>query len=366
MWHTSLVGAGSLRPGRLLCVWVMLFAGVQSSYATQAKVNQSSSTNPSPHVSLSEAKAFLDRGDVSEAERSVRAYLADNPASGPGHSLLGLILFRKIQASVPADAKPGPADAPFHVVDPKFRDELAKASLAEFTEGAKYAKPSAFDLKIVALDYVLLGSYPDASKWLERSVEWDPQDAEAWYYLGRAKYTENRFDEAITAFNKCLALDPRNVKAESNLGLSFAGKNQMPEAFAAFHKAIEWQADLPHKNPEPYIDIGDLLIQQGQAQEAIPFLQQAIHIDNRESRAHEKLGSAYLALEQLHPAQLEFEAAIVLEPEIARLHYLLGTTYRKQGLRDEANVEFKRFETLKANPNQGSQPRIELPKHPEP
>ena len=366
MFHPPMLRVIPFRRDHFLWVPVILFALVLPPGARRTEANQSSNGNLSPHVSLSEAKAFLDQGNVSDAERSARAYLSDNPSSGSGHFLLGLILFRKIQASAPTNVTSGPADAPVHVLDPKFRDEQARASLAEFTEGAKYAKPSAFDLKIVALDYVLLGSYSDASKWLERSVEWDPQDSEAWYYLGRAKYTENRFDEAIQAFNKCLALDPHNVKAESNLGLSYAGQNHVAEAQAAFHQAIDWQADLPHKNPEPYIDLGDLLVQQGQAQEAVSFLLQAIQVDNRESRAHEKLGSAYLALDKLHLAQIEFEAAIALEPEIARLHYLLGTAYRKQGLRDKANVEFKRFEALKANPNRGLQLGTEMPKRPEP
>ena len=365
MFHPPMLRVIPFRRDHFLWVPVILFALVLSPGALRMEANQSSNGNLSPHVSLSEAKAFLDQGNVSDAERSARAYLSDNPSSGSGHFLLGLILFRKVQASAQANATSGPADAPVHVVDPKFRDEEAKASLAEFTEGAKYAKPSAFDLKIVALDYVLLGSYSDASKWLERSVEWDPQDSEAWYYLGRAKYTENRFDEAIRAFNKCLALDPHNVKAKSNLGLSYAGQNHLAEAQAAFHLAIDWQADLLHKDPEPYIDLGDLLLQQGQAQEAVSFLLQAIHVDNRESRAHEKLGSAYLALDKLHLAQTEFEAAIALEPEVARFHYLLGTAYRKQGLRDEANKEFKRFEALKTNPNSGPQPGVVLPKRPE-
>src|SRR2546430_10395142 len=41
--------------------------------------------------------------------------------------------------------------------DAKDRDEKAKASLAEFTAGAKYSAPIAADLKVVAFDYVLLG-----------------------------------------------------------------------------------------------------------------------------------------------------------------------------------------------------------------
>jgi len=39
-----------------------------------------------------------------------------------------------------------------------FQEAAAKDSLAEFTEAAKFRKPTAFDLKIVALDYVVLAT----------------------------------------------------------------------------------------------------------------------------------------------------------------------------------------------------------------
>src|SRR5256886_16087693 len=105
--------------------------------------------------------------------------------------------------------------------DAKDRDEKAKASLAESTAGAKYSAPIAADLKVVAFDYVLLGDYLDADKWLTKMLEWTPDDAQGWYYLGRTKYSENRFAEAISAFEQCLKVDPKNVKAEDNLGLSY-------------------------------------------------------------------------------------------------------------------------------------------------
>jgi cytochrome c-type biogenesis protein CcmH/NrfG len=52
----------------------------------------------------------------------------------------------------------------------------------------KWPDPSAADL------------YPDADKWLTKMLEWAPNDSEGWYYLGRTKYNENRFAEAIRAF----------------------------------------------------------------------------------------------------------------------------------------------------------------------
>src|SRR5215467_380866 len=104
MCRPFLVRVISARPGHLLWVAVILFAPVLSFYARSAQENQSSNDTPASIKSLSVAKAFLDQGKVNEAERSVRAYLNDNAASGPGHFLLGLILFRKILASAPANA----------------------------------------------------------------------------------------------------------------------------------------------------------------------------------------------------------------------------------------------------------------------
>ena len=74
---------------------------------------------------------------------------------------------------------------------------------------------------MVAVDYVLLGDFLDADRWLTKALSWNPSDADGWYYLGRTKYNENRFSEAIDAFQSCLKLDTHNVKAEDNLGLSY-------------------------------------------------------------------------------------------------------------------------------------------------
>ena len=297
---------------------------------------------------LRDARSLLAQDRLPEAENAVRHYLAEHNASADGHFLLGLILFRKIRAeAMERVAAFEHDDSASERSAQQFREENAKASLAEYTEGAKYRKPTASDLKVVALDYVLLGSYANASKWLALSVEEDPNDAEAWYFLGRAKYTENRFEEAIRAFERCLALEHRNVKAQSNLGLSYVGLNRVPEAQAAFLKAIEWQADAPRKDPEAYIGMGDLLVQQNRAAEAVPYLQQAVQIAPRESRAREKLGSAYLNLNQLAAAQDQVQSAIAFDPRSPSLHYLLGSIYRKQGQQEKAKAEFERFQTLK-------------------
>ncbi len=297
-------------------------------------------------AALVDAKSRLEQGAANDAERVLRAYLAKDPSSADAHFLLGLALFKQIQEIAVAptlgtDSVKHPTRSTAH-----FREEKAKASLAEFTAGARYRAPSAFDLKIVALDYVLLGDYPDADKWLTKMLEWAPNDSEGWYYLGRTKYNENRFEEAVSAFQQSLKLAPKNVKTQDNLGLAYAGLARVSDAVAAYHTAMEWQKDAPVKNPGPFIDLADLLLDQNRPEEAIPYLRDAIQITPQDSKAHELLGKAYARLNRLPEAQAELEKAAELAPQNANLPCMLGPIYRKQGLTEKAKLEVDRCASL--------------------
>jgi Flp pilus assembly protein TadD len=326
------------------------------------------STDPAQDP-LSEAKSLFEHAKFSEADRAVRHYLKDHPDSAEGHFLLGHILFREIQAHAMLETQlqpqahgpmggvktlgRTPSDAP----DLNRAAEMAKASLEEFTAGARFHNPSAADLKIVAFDYVLLGDYSDADKWLGKMLEWAPNDSEGWYYLGRTKYNENRFAEAIEAFERCLRLDPKNVKAEDNLGLSFAGLGRNDEAAAAYKQAIAWQEQSLLKNPGPYIDLGSLLIDQNRPLDAVPYLLRAIEIAPPESRTHELLGKAYTRVEDFPKAQTELEKAIELSPQTPNLHCMIAPVYRKQGLAEKAKTEYERCAALTGTHSTPETPR---------
>jgi tetratricopeptide (TPR) repeat protein len=291
---------------------------------------------------------------LSEAERAVRQYLAKEPKSAEGHFLLGYILFREIQARASQEESAGEVRG--HNPDDKlskFSDKQARASLAEFTEGAKYHPANAFDLKVVALDYVLLRDFVDAEKWLTRSLEWNPKDSEAWYYLGRTKYNLQRFREAIRAFDHCLELDPKNVQAEDNVGLSYVGLLQTDEAIAAFRTAIAWQAHSKIKDPGPFLDLGSFLLDQNRVEEAVPYFLQAVAISPQDPAAHGELGKAYFRLKQLAKAQTEMERAVELAPRNAPFHYVLGQIYQKEGLKEKAKLEFDRTAALTAPDSAG-------------
>jgi tetratricopeptide (TPR) repeat protein len=223
------------------------------------------------NVELAKARELLEELKLDEAEGLVRKYIEQHPGDSDGYCLLGLTLFRRVQSIARSNGVfLAPGEAPSAAIDSKKRDTTIRESLAAYTEGAKYGKPSADDLKIVSLDFVLLGDYTSADKWLSLALEWNPADADGWYYLGRTKYNENRFDEAIQAFQKCLALRPRYTLAANGVGLSYEGLNRIADALSWYQNAISWQESSEKKSPEPYVDLGDLLAQQARFEEAVP------------------------------------------------------------------------------------------------
>ena len=196
------------------------------------------------------------------------------------------------------------------------------------------------------MDYALLHAYADADKWMTEATALKPDNALYWYYLGRTKYNENRYKEAVDIFDRCLKLRPGYVRAEYNLGLSYEGESLDDKAEAAYETAISWQKDTANEDPQPYLDLGVLLAKQGRLKQAISNLQKAIELDPRNPKIHEQTGRIYEQLHDLGKAQVELEAAVALAPKVAPLHFELGRIYQKEGMSTRAKVEFARCTAL--------------------
>jgi tetratricopeptide (TPR) repeat protein len=265
------------------------------------------------------AKSLVHLEDFAGAEKALRSYISSHRDSADALYMLGFVLNRENR----------PAE-----------------SLASYTKAAAITAPTADDLKIVGLDYVLLDDYPDAIKWLEKAVELDRTNKNAWYYLGRAYYTRFRLIEARKAFLAVLDLDPRDAKAENNLGLIFESDAQPSAAMEAYRQAITWQEQNPHPSEQPYVNLGNLLMQQGRTTEAIGPLEKAVALGPDNALCRLTLGVAYLRSGQMRDAQRELERATELEPSNAVAHYQLGRLYKEIHDPKRAKAEFDRTAEL--------------------
>ena len=266
-------------------------------------------------------KSYSHLQKFPQAEDALRRYIASNPSSADGLYLLGYVL---------------------------QRENKPKESLEIYTQAASITPPTGDDLKIVALDYVLLNDTPEAVHWLERAVAMDPGNKEAWYFLGRGYYTQSRIPDARKAFEKVLEIDPHDSKAENNLGLIYDSEAKPDEALAAYRKAIEWQRNDPHPSEQPYLNLGNLLMILERTEEAIPPLEKAAQIAPKNAQCLSKLGTAYLRAGRLTEAQKKLEESIQLDPNDAAAHYQLGRYYKQIKNLDAAKREFNRVAQIQS------------------
>jgi len=309
---------------------------IDRRFLTLAILYAASALGQQPASPLAAERALLADGKLADAEAALHSYLNVAPSSAEAHFLLGYVL---------------------------FRDHKAKESLAEFTAGAKFQRPTAADLKIVASDYVMLGDYADADKWFSEVVTESPNDADAWYLLGRTKYNENEFVEAVSSFERALTLHPKYVEAENNLGLSWRELNDFNKAQVAFETAIDWQGASP-TDAQPFLNLGTLLADRKDLDKAMPYLAKADALSPGNPKIHEELSDVYAAQKNLPKAQGELEQAIALAPNTSALHFKLGRILREEGLRDRALQEFDICTKLSSSHSSSETPNLLTPPPP--
>jgi Flp pilus assembly protein TadD len=244
------------------------------------------------------------------------------------------------------DADPKAAEPRYLLAYALLREDKPADSLNEYTKAAALRPPTASELRSVALDYVLLKDLTDADRWMSRSLAMDGHDAETWYAMGRLRYTQGRYSDALACFEKTLALNPRSVKGENNLGLAYEGLNRNDDAVRAYRTAIAWQKDDPSPSEQPLLNLAILLLHRNQTQEAQQLLEQAAKIAPKEPRIHENLGQIYLHSDRTEDAMKEFSGAVALAPQNPRYHYLLGQAYKRSGDDSHARQEFARSAAL--------------------
>jgi tetratricopeptide (TPR) repeat protein len=268
---------------------------------------------------LQAAKARIHQQDYKSAETDLTRFLASHPRSDDALYLLSFVY---------------------------FREGFAKQSLQAATRAAAIRRPIADDLKIVALDYSLLGHFDDAAKYLEMAREMDPRNAEILYFLGRVRYQQNRFDDAISVFRAVLSIDPEHVKAADNLGLALEGKGDREGAEEAYRDAIEIEQKINNPYERPWLNLGRLLRVRNDLKDAISALRKAVEINPSSADALLELGKAEISASDLQQARKDLERSIELDANSIPAHYSLARLYKKIGEEGLAAKEFALTEKL--------------------
>jgi Flp pilus assembly protein TadD len=96
--------------------------------------------------------------------------------------------------------------------------------------------PTLANLAAVELE---LNNLDKAEANIKQALALSPADAYTLCVLGRLKYRQAKYDEALDALGRAAAADPQNAEIENYLGLTLRQKGMRGPAEAALRKAIQ-------------------------------------------------------------------------------------------------------------------------------
>jgi Tfp pilus assembly protein PilF len=122
---------------------------------------------------------------------------------------------------------------------------------------------------------------------------------------------EGDYDRAVQLYQGSLALHA-TAEAHTFLGWTYHFQGKIEQAIAECKLAIEIDPEFGN----PYNDIGVYLIDLGRADEAIPWLEQAIQAKRYEPRhfPYFNLGRIYLGKNLINRARELFQQSLAIEP----------------------------------------------------
>jgi len=221
--------------------------------------------------------------------------------------------------------------------------ELAAQAIAldeEFTEA----------YRLRAFSFFLLKDYENYKSSLLKLLEKKPNDAEAYYHLGRYYYESDMFSDGAEAFRKATALDPSLYKAYFFLGWCQQAGGDTEGAKQSFRASTEVVQTSRVNYGWPFTDLGDLLVTEGLYEEGLGWLYRGVRNDPGLPYTHFKYAEALLKTEKSVEVEQHLKKAVELDPGYTQAYYLLGRYYTQSGERDKAKEALAKFQELRKNP----------------
>ena len=164
--------------------------------------------------------------------------------------------------------------------------------------------------------------------------------AEASYGLGLASAGLEKFDAAIAAYNRALAIAPDWAHIHAALGSAYANTHRYEEALTAYNIAVELQPDdaMIHHH------LGNVYSKRGKRDKAMRHQLRAIALAPALASAHYQLGRLYAQQKRWREAIAAYQTAYAHDAELLAALYHLAQAYRRSGDEAAAREQLARFE----------------------
>ena len=227
------------------------------------------------------------------------------------------------------------------------RIRIVAALAFTLTLSGTTAAQSAQSYRQRAAEFARSKSWDEAIAAYRKALELSPNDPATHYELAFALRYKGDTRQAVEEFESALRLKPSWADAHYGLGATWYELRNLPAALKELSKAVQ----LDPSNAGAHRLLARVYADQNNFSAAETELSRAIVLKPT-AEMHFELGEIEGQLGKLDAAATEFRKALVLDPQLARAHVMLGITLRRQGDHKGALSQFRKaVEITPKDPN---------------
>lgn len=155
----------------------------------------------------------------------------------------------------------------------------------------------------------------------------DPENANAWCYLGMVCFDAKRLDESIAAYRRAVEISPQFAVAHNNLGNTFRTLHRYQEAIASYNAALRIKPEYVNA----LVNRATALLWEGDFRVGIESASQALSFAPQDRGARKVLATAKMWQGELVAAVKEYRQLLVEDDSDAEIHKNLSMILLLQG-----------------------------------
>jgi tetratricopeptide (TPR) repeat protein len=208
----------------------------------------------------------------------------------------------------------------------------------------------------IALQQYSTRNYEQAAESFLAVLGSEPENVQAFYYLGAINYIERNYEQSVEYFQKAQKLDPENDDILNQLSIVYTKMEMFEEAVASMeqlsdfnenpaigmriaglYKNIEYyeEAQEAYENvitltdtmDMAYMELGNLLYDLEYYEEALPYLEEAASRYTDDDALNKKLATTYKKTGKIESAIKQYNDLIISNPDNLKAYYNLVNAY---------------------------------------
>ncbi|MGK7884965.1 MAG: tetratricopeptide repeat protein [Crocosphaera sp.] len=193
------------------------------------------------------------------------------------------------------------------------------------------------------IEQLVSGNPERALELFEEAIKNNDHDSTSWYMQGMALAELERYDEAISSYNKALEIKPNYDQAWNNRGITLANLGRFDEAIASYNKALEFKPDYD----QAWNSRGVALDGLRRFDDAIASYDKALEIKPDNYEAWYNRGMTLGNLLRFDEAIASYDKALEIKSDVYLTWYNRGVALGNLGRFDEAIASYNKALEIK-------------------